>query len=255
VGFVTGVARLWQVYLLAGLLGVTAAVDLPAQQVFVSEMVGIEDLPNAVGLNNAAFHAGRLLGPGLAGLLIQWFGTGPVFGLNAVTFGVMALALRRMRVTDLHAVTSRGRGNGSLRDGLVYVRRRPELVLVMTIVGLVSTFGLNFQLTTALMARLVFGKGSGQYGLLGSILAVGSLAGALLAARRNSEPVGRSSSAVGFHRDGTRRRGLARPDRGARPGAPAGPSSRRGRRADLDRASKRGKLVVPARLSYYSRRA
>ena len=177
-------AQLWHVYLLAALLGVVAAVDSPARQAFVSEMVPAEDLPNAVGLNSASFHAGRLIGPGVAGLMIHWFGTGPVFLINAATFGAVLLSLTRMRVDELIAAPRVPRGKGAIRAGLAYVRRRPDILLIMVVVGVVGTFGLNFQLTTALMARLVFHKGAGEYGLLGSVMAIGSLAGALLAARR-----------------------------------------------------------------------
>lgn len=180
----SGSAELWHVYVLAGLLGVTAAVDAPARQTFVADMVPPEHLSNAVSLNSASFHAARLVGPGVAGLLIAAFGTGPVFLVNAATFGATMLSLTAMRVAELRPVARAGRAKGQIRDGLRYVRGRPDLVLIMAVVGMVGTFGLNFQLTTALMARLEFDKGAGAYGLLGSIMAIGSLAGALLAARR-----------------------------------------------------------------------
>jgi MFS family permease len=182
-------AQLWHVYLLASLLGVVAAVDSPARQAFVSELVPVEDLPNAVGLNSASFHAGRLIGPGVAGLMIHWLGTGPVFLINAATFGAVLLSLTRMRLADLIPAPRVTRGKGAIRAGVSYVRHRPDIVLILVIVGMVGTFGLNFQLTTALMARLAFHKGSGEYGLLGSIMAIGSLAGALLAARRERPTV------------------------------------------------------------------
>ncbi|MBI4942418.1 MAG: MFS transporter [Actinobacteria bacterium] len=181
---VTGTAQLWMVYALAFGLGLVAAIDAPARQAFVSEMVPVEVLPNAVGLNSASFHAGRLLGPGVAGLLIHWLGTGPVFLINAATFGAVLLSLTRMRVADLRRPTRSVRGKGAVREGLRYVRGRRDILLILVVVGMVGTFGLNFQLTTALMARLVFDKGAGEYGLLGSIMAIGSLGGALLAARR-----------------------------------------------------------------------
>jgi MFS family permease len=181
---VTGAARLWHAYALALALGVAAAVDAPARQAFVSEMVPREDLSNAVGLNSASFHAARIVGPGLAGLLIAWVGTGPVFLLNAVTFAGTLFSLTHMRVAELAPAPRADRGKGQLREGLRYVRGRPDIVLIMVIVGLVGTFGLNFQMTTAIMATAQFGKGSGEYGLLGSIMAIGSLGGALLAARR-----------------------------------------------------------------------
>jgi MFS family permease len=187
---ITHVAQLWHVYVLAAALGVVAAFDSPARQAFVSEMVTTEDLSNAVGLNSASFHAGRLIGPGVAGLLIHWFGTGPVFLINAVSFAAVLASLGRMRVSQLTPVIRPPRGKGAVRAGLRYVRRRPDLMLIMAIVGMVGTFGLNFQLTTALMARTVFDKGSGEYGLLGSVMAIGSLGGALLAARRENPRVG-----------------------------------------------------------------
>jgi MFS family permease len=137
-----------------------------------------------VGLNSASFHAARIVGPGLAGLLIAWVGTGPVFLLNAVTFAGTLFSLTHMRVAELAPAPRADRGKGQLREGLRYVRGRPDIVLIMVIVGLVGTFGLNFQMTTAIMATAQFGKGSGEYGLLGSIMAIGSLGGALLAARR-----------------------------------------------------------------------
>jgi MFS family permease len=180
---ITDVAQLWHVYVLATLLGVVAAIDAPARQAFVSELVPIEDLPNAVGLNSASFHGGRLIGPGIAGLLISWIGTGPVFLINAASFGAVVFSLTHMRTAELR-VQPRTGGKGSVRAGLSYVRHRPDLILILAIVGMVGTFGLNFQLTSALMARLVFDKGAGQYGILGSIMAIGSLGGAFLAARR-----------------------------------------------------------------------
>jgi MFS family permease len=181
---VTGTAQLWHAYALALALGVAAAVDAPARQAFVSEMVPREDLSNAVGLNSASFHAARIVGPGVAGLLIAWVGTGPVFLINAVTFAGTLFSLTHMRVAELTPAPRADRGKGQLREGLRYVRNRPDVVLIMAIVGLVGTFGLNFQMTTAIMATAQFGKGSGAYGLLGSIMAIGSLGGALLAARR-----------------------------------------------------------------------
>lgn len=181
---VTGAVQLWMVYVLALGLGIAAAVDAPARQAFVSEMVPRADLSNAVGLNSAAFHAGRVIGPALAGLLIAWVGTGPVFLINAASYVAVIGSLRRMRVPELSPPPTAALGKGQLRAGLRYVRDRPDLVLVLALVGMVGTFGLNFQMTTALMATSVFHKGPGEYGLLGSIMAVGALSGALLGARR-----------------------------------------------------------------------
>ena len=181
---VTGAVAVWHVYVLAFLLGLGAAVDNPTRQSFVSELVDREDLPNAVGLNSASFNAARVVGPALAGLLINLVGTGPVFLVNAVSFVAVVLALRQMDAATLHPTPRIQRGPGQIAEGLRYVRGHPEILLVIGIVFFVGTFGLNFQMTTALMATEVFGRGAGSYGLLGSAMAVGSVAGALLAARR-----------------------------------------------------------------------
>jgi MFS family permease len=194
-----GHAQLWQVYVFAGLLGCVSAIDAPARQTFVADMVPPERLPNAVGLNSASFNAARMIGPGLAGLLIAWVGSGWVFMINAVSFAGTIVALLAMRRSELQPTQRSQRGKGQIRAGLRYVRRRTDLVVVMAVVGVVSTFGLNFQLTSAVMARTEFGKGPGEYGILGSILAIGSLAGALMAARRERPRVRLViGSALGF---------------------------------------------------------
>ncbi len=186
---VTGMAQPWHVYVLAFVFGTGAAFDVPARQSFVNEMVGPERLVNAVALNSAAFNLARMIGPALAGLLIAWLGsgvtaTGWVILINATTYAAVIVSLARMRTSELAPSAPIGRGRGQLREGIAYVRRRPDLMLVMAVVFVAGTFGLNFQMTTALMATEVYGKGAGEFGVLGSIIAVGSLAGSLLAARR-----------------------------------------------------------------------
>ncbi|HEU4490908.1 MAG TPA: MFS transporter [Jiangellales bacterium] len=181
---ITGVAQVWHVYILAFLLGVGTALDHPARQTFVSDLVGTDDVANAVALNSASFNAARMIGPATAGLLIAAFGPGPVFLVNALTFAGPLVALALMRSAGALTPDTVERRPGMLRDGLRYVRGRPDILGVLAILFFVGTFGLNFQMTTALMATEVFGMGAGAYGLLGSIMAIGSLAGALLAARR-----------------------------------------------------------------------
>ena len=186
---VTGVAQTWHVYALAFVFGVGTAFDAPARQSFVSEMVSQEDLTNAVGLNSASFNAARIVGPALAGFLIAALGsgvraTGWVILANAVSYGAVIYALQRMRAADLDTPEPASRDKGMIRDGVRYVRSRPDLMLVLAIVFFAGTFGLNFQMTSALMATDVYGKGATEYGLLGTTMAVGSLSGALLAARR-----------------------------------------------------------------------
>ena len=181
---VTGTAELWMVYAIALFTGVATAVDNPARQTFVSEMVPRDRLANAVSLNSASFNAGRLIGPGVAGLTIAAFGTGWTLLLNTSTFVAVLLALASMRVGELRPAPALARGKGAIRDGVAYVRSRPDLQLVMALVFVLGTFGMNFQITTALMATKEFGKGPQEYGLLGSIMAIGSLTAALLSARR-----------------------------------------------------------------------
>jgi MFS family permease len=182
----TDVAAVWHVYLLAAALGVAASLDTPARQAFVVEMVGRKDLPNAVGLNSASFNGGRIVGPAVAGFLIEAFGgdTGWVFLINALSYLAPVIALKRMRPEELHVSERAPRGKGQLREGVRYVRGRPDLLAVLFVIFMLGTFGLNFQITNALMATQEFHRGAGEYGLLGSAIAVGSLAGALLGARR-----------------------------------------------------------------------
>ncbi len=181
---ITGVVSLWHVYALAFGLGLASVVDTPTRQAFAVELVGKEELPNAVSLNSATFNSGRVLGPALAGLLINAFGTGPVFLVNAASFVAVLIGLLRIRPGELHTSRPIARAPGQLRAGLSYVRGRPELLWPIVLVAIIGTFGLNFQITTALVAKLVFHRGAGSYGLLGTALAFGSLIGALLAARR-----------------------------------------------------------------------
>ncbi len=179
----------WHVYVLAFLFGAAAAFDAPARQAFVNEMVGPDQLANAVGLNSASFNLGRVIGPAVAGLLIAGLGsgvtaTGWVILLNAASYLAVIVSLKRMCAAELVPAEPVPRARGQLRAGLRYVQSRPDIMLVMAVVFSAGTFGLNFQMTTALMATEVYGKGAGEYGILGSVLAIGSLGGSLLAARR-----------------------------------------------------------------------
>ena len=181
---VTGHAKVWQVYVLATVLGLAAALDTPVRQAFVSEMVGRRDLPNAVALGSATFNLGRVIGPALAGLLITWIGTGTVFLVNAASFLAVITGLMMMRTSELRPSARVPRSPGAVREGLRYVSGRRDLLLVVVVVGAVGTFGFNFQISTALMATHIYDKGASAFGLLSTAFAIGSLAGALLAARR-----------------------------------------------------------------------
>lgn len=191
---VTGAAQAWHVYVLAFVFGIGTAFDGPARQSFVSEIVTADDLTNAVGLNSASFNAARIVGPAIAGLLIAAFGggvvgTGWVIVLNAISYIAPVLALRGMNAALLRPATPAARGKGMIREGVRYVRGRPDLMLILAIVFCAGTFGLNFQMTSALMATEVFHRGAAAYGLLGTFMAFGSLTGALLAARRKVVPL------------------------------------------------------------------
>jgi MFS family permease len=181
---VTGTAQLWHAYLAALCLGIAGAIDAPSRQAFVSELVGQDNISNAVALNSASFNTARLTGPAIAGVLIAWVGTGPVFLLNAASFAAVIISLFRIRTSELVPAVRPSRSKHQVAEGVRYVRQRPDLVLILFMVGILGAFGMNFPITNALMTTTEFGVGPGEFGLLGSIMAVGTLAGALLAARR-----------------------------------------------------------------------
>lgn len=186
----TGHVTLWLVYGFAFLLGVAAAFDAPARQAFVGELVPDSQLSNAVGLNSASFNGARLIGPGVAGLLIAAIGPGWVFIVNVLTFVAVLVALAVLRTTDLIPLERARHGRGALREGLRYVRGRRDLILVLVLVFLWGTFGMNFAVFISTMTRIVFELGPTQYGLLSSVLAIGSVSGALLSARRDGPRLG-----------------------------------------------------------------
>ncbi|AXX27827.1 MFS transporter [Actinosynnema pretiosum subsp. pretiosum] len=184
---VLGAAELWHVYLLCLLLGTVSAVETPVRQSFVVEMVGRDQLTNAVALNSMTFNLARMVGPAVAGgLIVVVGGTGWVFLINAASFVAVIAGLLLMRPAELHRGEPVPREPGQLREGLRYVRKRPDLVILLFLVFFVSTFGLNFYVTLAVLARNTFGGDADAYGLLSTLLAVGTLAGATLAARRST---------------------------------------------------------------------
>ncbi|MDO5503058.1 MAG: MFS transporter [Actinomycetia bacterium] len=181
----TGTMRLWMMFVMAALLGSAMAIDNPARQTIVSEMVDKDVIANAVALNSASFNAGRLIGPGVAGLTIAWWGTGMAFLVNSISFLAVISCLFVLRPEEMRP-TPLARGRGAIRDGFAYVRRRRDIQLVLLLVFVFGTFGMNLQITTALMATTVFGKGPTEFGILGSVIAIGSLTGALMSARRGT---------------------------------------------------------------------
>ncbi|MCC4319834.1 MFS transporter [Streptomyces malaysiensis] len=180
----SGHVQVWHVYLIAFLLGMVTVVDNPTRQVFVNEMVGPKDLRNAVSLNSANFQSARLIGPAVAGVLITAVGSGWAFLINGLSFGAPLIGLLLMRTGELHRVERTPRGKGQLREGLRYVAGNPELIWPIVLVGFIGTFGFNFPIWLSAFADDVFQAGPGTYGLLNTLIAIGSVTGALLAARR-----------------------------------------------------------------------
>lgn len=174
--------RLWHVFALAFLLGVASAVDNPVRASFITEVVGHSDVGNAVSLNSANFNAGRLIGPALSGASIAAFGTGPSFLLNSGSYLIVITALMYLRKSEFFFMP-RSTSMGSVREGIRYVKARPDLYAIMFVVFFMATFGLNFQIFNALAATKIFHRGAASFGLLGTIIAIGSLSGALISAR------------------------------------------------------------------------
>ncbi len=185
---ISGLVRLWHVQVFAFLSGCAAAFDAPVRQVFVSELVGDQDLANAIALNSTSFNAARMVGPGIAGLVIASVGTGWAFVTNGLSFFAVLVSLACLRVRDLHtddrANDRPTRRRSGFIDGLAYVRGRPDLLAILGMLFLIGTFGLNFQLFISTMTVAVFHRDARAFGLLSSIMAVGTIAGALLAAGR-----------------------------------------------------------------------
>src|SRR3954447_440068 len=186
----TDVIALWHVFVLAALLGAVSAIDAPVRQAFVSEMVGADLLANAVSLNSTIFNGARLVGPAVAGLLIGASSgdTAPAFFVNAFSFAFTMGALLLMRGDELRRSAPVARAKGQLREGLRYTAAHRDLVLAMVLALMIGTFGFNYQVTIALMAREKFGLGAQDFGLLSTAFAVGSLTRALLSTRRSARP-------------------------------------------------------------------
>src|SRR4051794_10756422 len=179
---VTGVVEPWMVYVLAGLFGLVTAVDNPARQSFIVEMVGPQDVPNAVSLNSVLMNSARIIGPGLAGLIIATAGTGPCFLINAASFAAVIVALWRMRPAELIRGKPTRRAKGQLREGLAYVARTPGLRRPLALMAVVGLFGFNSAVLLPLFATESLGQGPGGYGVLFSVMGIGAVAGGLVIA-------------------------------------------------------------------------
>ncbi len=182
---VTGVVQLWHVYAFAFLFGCAASFDAPVRQTFVTELVGDADLHNAVALNSTSFNAARMIGPAVAGLVIAGVGIGWAFLFNGASFVAVLASLLLLRANGLQGNARAHRTKGSLTEGFRYVWHRPDLKAILIMLFLIGTFGLNFPIFISTMAVGVFHSDARGYGLLSSIMAIGTLSGALLAAGRD----------------------------------------------------------------------
>jgi MFS family permease len=181
---IAGVVRLWHVYMFAFLSGSAAALDAPVRQTFVAEMVGDADLPNAVALNSTSFNAAQMIGPAVAGLLIARVGIGWAFLLNGLSFAAVLISMSFFRLSELRTSARAHRTTSGFLEGLRYVWRKPDLRAILIMLFLIGTFGLNFPIFISTMAVNVFHSDARGFGLLSSIMAVGTLSGALFAAGR-----------------------------------------------------------------------
>lgn len=193
----TGEVHLWHVLILATMLGLTNSLDMPTRQAFVVEMVGREDLPNAVALNSSLFNMARIVGPGIGGLVIAALGVAPLFLLNAISFIAVLIGLAlidmkklyaQIKYSELRKGSPKSGTLESLREGLRYVRRTPSVLLVIAVVGTISLFGINFNVVLPLFATDVLHVGAEGFGFISSAFGVGSLISALWLAWGNNKP-------------------------------------------------------------------
>ena len=187
---ISGYVRLWHVYVFAFVFGAAAALDAPVRQTFVGELVGDERLPNAVALNSTSFFVGQMVGPAVAGLVIAKTGTGWAFLLNGLSFGAVLLSMYLLRVQELRTNARASRRPGGFIEGLRYVWARPDLRSILVMLFLIGTFAMNFPIFVSTMAVNVFHADARGFGLLSSIMAIGTLSGALLAAGRDKPKFG-----------------------------------------------------------------
>jgi MFS family permease len=177
----TGVVEVWMIVVLALLLGCANAIDMPVRQSFVVEIVGRGDIGNAVALNSAMFNGARVIGPAVAGLTIAAFGSGVAFAINAVSFAAVLVALAAMDGSALRTPELPPRPRTptqvveQLREGIAYVRDTPPVLLAVVVIGLVSTFGMNFTVVIPALAKDVLGLGAEGYGFLMTASGIGSL--------------------------------------------------------------------------------
>ncbi len=183
--------RLWHVYLLAIMLGTVNMIDNPSRQTFVLELVGRDDLPNAITLNSVVMNSARVIGPAIAGALIAFVGLAVCFEANAASYLAVIGALWLMRTSELHPSDLVPRAKGQLRAGLRYAWGTPAIRDTLLLVAIVGTFAYNFQVVLALLAKFTFHRGAGTYSALTSLMGGGAVAGGLIAASRNRPTIQR----------------------------------------------------------------
>jgi len=186
----SGAVQPWMVFALVFVRGSLIAIDNPARQAFVMEMVGPDRIVNAVSLNSVIVHSARVAGPALAGILIATAGVAPCFGLNAATFPVMIWALWGMDGRRLAPTPRSDSGKRGVMEAVRYVRRTPELKVPLLLMAIVGTLGLNFHVVLPLLARLTFEGGASSYAVLVSAMGVGSVIGALVTGARGQTGLG-----------------------------------------------------------------
>ncbi|NLE22156.1 MAG: MFS transporter, partial [Actinobacteria bacterium] len=180
----TDVVAVWMIWVLAGLTGTVTALGMPSQQSFLYEMVGPDDLANAVGLNSVVINSSRIIGPAIGAVLIAGVGIASCFFINAASFVAVILALAAMRTAELHRSAPVPREPGQVRAGLRYAWRTPSLRVPLLMLAVVSTLAYNYSVVLPLLTKSVFGRGGGSYGVLSAAMGVGALAGAFIMASR-----------------------------------------------------------------------
>ena len=193
----TGSAQYWHVCVLGLVLGFASVVDQPVRQSFIGEMVGRDDLANAIALNSASFNAARIVGPALSGLLIARFGLAPAFALNALGFAAVIVVLARMRVHGLPAARPHRPIAEEIAAGLGFALRTPVVLAVLGVITVVSLCVFNFTVYVPLLARTVLGLGPEGFGFLMAALGVGAVSGALTIAALRPLPVERILALAG----------------------------------------------------------
>ena len=187
---ITGVVEIWHILILASVLGLVNAVEMPMRQAFAAELVPREELMNAIALNSSSFNAARIVGPAIAGVTLALWGPAANFGINAVSYLAVLFGLSRMDPSALHRIERPERFDSvlaSLAEGLRYARRTPMVLWPLVLLAGMATFGMNFQTLLPLFARNTLQLGADGYGALFAVMGVGSLVGSLALAYSGSQ--------------------------------------------------------------------